>query len=47
MGFIHGICLAEVLTAGGSRLIKEDIGDDEIDFIYRQMAQCYATANPD
>lgn len=38
MDFIHGISLTRLLTAPDSRLLKEDISDDHIEFLYRQMA---------
>lgn len=38
MTFIEGICLKDVLIASGSRVLKNDIPDDTIEMIYRQMA---------
>ncbi|QMW33399.1 hypothetical protein G4B84_008830 [Aspergillus flavus NRRL3357] len=38
LNFKNGICLGEVLGGGSSRLIREDIRDTDIEFVYRQMA---------
>lgn len=38
MDFIDGVCLKELFTGEGSRLLKEEIPDCDIEFIYRQMA---------
>lgn len=39
MEFIDGICLNEVFGGeGNSRLLKEDILDGDIEYVYRQMA---------
>ncbi|KAJ5101329.1 hypothetical protein NUU61_003551 [Penicillium alfredii] len=38
MEWINGICLGGILIDGESRVIKKDISDDKIEFIYRQMA---------
>ncbi|KAB8222000.1 hypothetical protein BDV33DRAFT_229878 [Aspergillus novoparasiticus] len=38
MSFINGICLLEVFGGGNSRLIREDIPDTDIEYVYRQMA---------
>lgn len=37
INFINGICLGEVFGGGSSRLIREDIRDADIEFLYRQM----------
>lgn len=39
MDFIHGTRLSQVLTKPNSRLLRKDIGDDKIEFLYRQMAR--------
>ena len=39
MDFIHGVHLTQLLTRPNSRLLKEDIGDHELEFLYRQMAR--------
>ncbi|KOC12916.1 hypothetical protein AFLA70_9g006771 [Aspergillus flavus AF70] len=38
LNFKNGICLGEVFGGGSSRLIREDIRDTDIEFVYRQMA---------
>lgn len=38
MEWINGIFLGGLLIDNESRVIKEDISDDKIEFIYRQMA---------
>ncbi|RMZ48678.1 phosphotransferase enzyme family protein [Aspergillus flavus] len=38
INFINGIGLGEVFGGGSSRLIREDIPDADIEFLYRQMA---------
>lgn len=38
MDFIDGVCLRDLFTGEGSRLLKEGIPDCDVEFIYRQMA---------
>lgn len=38
MEFIQGTRLSSILTKPGSRVLKEDISDGDIEFLYRQMA---------
>ncbi|TQB75773.1 hypothetical protein MPDQ_001737 [Monascus purpureus] len=39
MDFINGICLHDVFGGGDSRLLKEEISEANIEYVYRQMAQ--------
>ncbi|KAI2670582.1 hypothetical protein LCP963914a_9840 [Penicillium roqueforti] len=39
MDFIDGVCLNTIFGGNDSRLLKEDISDTDIEFIYKQMAQ--------
>lgn len=38
MEFINGICLNDVFGGGDSRLLKEEVLDADIEYVYRQMA---------
>lgn len=39
MEFIDGVCLNDILGGGDSRLLKEEVSDADIEFVYRQIAQ--------
>lgn len=36
--FIEGACLGKIFVDGEARLLKEDIPESDIEFVYRQMA---------
>ncbi|KAJ0415189.1 hypothetical protein BJY00DRAFT_327199 [Aspergillus carlsbadensis] len=38
MDFINGVCLTDVFGGGDSRLLKEEISETDIKYVYRQMA---------
>ncbi|KAJ5584909.1 uncharacterized protein N7459_004709 [Penicillium hispanicum] len=38
MEFINGVCLNDVFGGGDSRLLKEEISETDIEYVYRQMA---------
>lgn len=38
MSFISGVCLNDVFGEDGSRLLKENIPDADVEYVYRQMA---------
>ncbi|KAJ5142693.1 uncharacterized protein N7515_001480 [Penicillium bovifimosum] len=38
MDFIKGVCLNDVFGGGDSRLLKEEIPETDIEYVYRQMA---------
>lgn len=39
MEFIDGVCLNSILGGEDSRLLKEEISDADIEFVYKQIAQ--------
>lgn len=38
MTFIDGVCLNDLFTGGDSRLLKKDVPDRDVEYVYRQMA---------
>lgn len=38
MEFIDGVCLNDLFTGGGSRLLKKEISDSDLGIVYRQIA---------
>ena len=38
MEFIEGACLNDIFTGGDSRLLKRDVSRDDLEFVYRQIA---------
>ncbi|CAG8917487.1 unnamed protein product [Penicillium salamii] len=38
MEFIDGVCLNDLFTGGGSRLLKKEISDSDLRIVYRQIA---------
>ncbi|KAF9884365.1 hypothetical protein FE257_001821 [Aspergillus nanangensis] len=38
MSFINGVCLNDVLGGDDSRLLREEIPDADVEYVYRQMA---------
>ncbi|KAE8148026.1 hypothetical protein BDV25DRAFT_142161 [Aspergillus avenaceus] len=39
MSFISGVCLNDIFGGDGSRLLKKEIPDTDIEYVYRQMAR--------
>ena len=39
MEYIEGVCFSNIFGGGDSRLLKEDISDENVEYVYRQMAQ--------